>query len=179
MRTTIALDDELIKQAEYYTGIKEKAALVREALTRLVRNEAARRLASLGGSDPAQGARVILVDTSVWIDHLRSPELKLQKMLLNDEVVTHPFIRLELALGSIAAREKVLADLALLPQASIAATGELFSLVELRRLYRRGVSITDLHLISSCLFDKSILIWTRDRRLGDIADEFGLRASLP
>jgi predicted nucleic acid-binding protein len=122
---------------------------------------------------------VILVDTSVWIDHLRSPELKLQKMLLNDEVVTHPFIRLELALGSIAAREKVLADLALLPQASIAATGELFSLVELRRLYRRGVSITDLHLISSCLFDKSILIWTRDRRLGDIADEFGLRASLP
>ena len=52
MRTTIALDDELMKQAEYYTGITEKAALVREALTRLVRNEAARRLASLGGSDP-------------------------------------------------------------------------------------------------------------------------------
>ena len=52
MRTTIALDDDLIKQAEYYTGIKEKAALVREALRRLVRNEAARRLAALGGSDP-------------------------------------------------------------------------------------------------------------------------------
>ena len=52
MRTTIALDDELIRQAEHYTGIKEKAALVREALTRLVRNEAARRLAALGGSDP-------------------------------------------------------------------------------------------------------------------------------
>jgi Arc/MetJ family transcription regulator len=52
MRTTIALDDELVRQAEYYTGIKEKAALVREALTRLVRNEAARRLAALGGSDP-------------------------------------------------------------------------------------------------------------------------------
>jgi Arc/MetJ family transcription regulator len=56
MRTTIALDDELVKQAEYYTGITEKAALVREALTRLVRNEAARRLASLGGSDPAAEA---------------------------------------------------------------------------------------------------------------------------
>lgn len=53
MRTTIALDDVLIKQAEEYTGIKEKAALVREALTRLVRSEAARRLAALGGSDPA------------------------------------------------------------------------------------------------------------------------------
>jgi Arc/MetJ family transcription regulator len=56
MRTTIALDDELVKQAEHYTGIKEKAALVREALTRLVRNEAARRLAALGGSDPAAEA---------------------------------------------------------------------------------------------------------------------------
>ena len=52
MRTTIALDDDLVRQAEHYTGIKEKAALVREALTRLVRNEAARRLAALGGSDP-------------------------------------------------------------------------------------------------------------------------------
>jgi Arc/MetJ family transcription regulator len=56
MRTTIALDDGLMKQAEDYTGIKEKAALVREALTRLVRNEAARRLAALGGSDPAAEA---------------------------------------------------------------------------------------------------------------------------
>ncbi|WP_109486374.1 type II toxin-antitoxin system VapB family antitoxin [Occallatibacter savannae] len=52
MRTTIALDDDLIKKAEQYTGIKEKAALIREALTRLVRQEAARRLATLGGTDP-------------------------------------------------------------------------------------------------------------------------------
>ncbi|HEY6845986.1 MAG TPA: type II toxin-antitoxin system VapB family antitoxin [Terracidiphilus sp.] len=56
MRTTIALDDELVRQAEHYTGIKEKAALVREALTRLVRNEAARRLAALGSSDPTAEA---------------------------------------------------------------------------------------------------------------------------
>jgi Arc/MetJ family transcription regulator len=52
MRTTITLDDDLISQARAYTGITEKAALVREALTRLVRGEAARRLAALGGSDP-------------------------------------------------------------------------------------------------------------------------------
>lgn len=52
MRTTIALDDELIRQAEEYTGIREKAALVREALKQLVQREAARRLAALGGSDP-------------------------------------------------------------------------------------------------------------------------------
>lgn len=53
MRTTIALDDDLLKKAEHYTGIKEKAALIREALTRLVRQEAARRLAAMGGSDPS------------------------------------------------------------------------------------------------------------------------------
>jgi predicted nucleic acid-binding protein len=122
---------------------------------------------------------VILVDTSVWIDHLRSPDAKLQKLLQNDEVMTHPFVRLELALGSIATRDKVLADLALLPQAPIAATDELLSLVELRRLSRRGIGITDLHLLCSGLFDKSISIWTRDRRLGDIADELRVRASLP
>lgn len=52
MRTTIALDDDLIRQAEQYTGITEKAALVREALRQLVQREAARRLAALGGSDP-------------------------------------------------------------------------------------------------------------------------------
>jgi predicted nucleic acid-binding protein len=121
---------------------------------------------------------VILVDTSVWIDHLRSPEGKLQDLLLNDEVVTHPLVRLELALGSIATREKVLADLALLPQVPVAETGELFGLVEVRKLYRRGIGITDLHLVASALFDKSISIWTRDRGLGDIADELGLRAPL-
>ena len=122
---------------------------------------------------------MILVDTSVWIDHLRSPDVKLQELLQNDEVVSHPFVRLELALGSIATREKVLTDLALLPQAPIGATDELFRLVELRSLYRRGIGITDLHLLCSALFDRSISIWTRDRRLGDIADEIGLRASLP
>ncbi len=121
---------------------------------------------------------MILVDTSVWIDHLRSPDAKLQELLQNDEVVTHPFVRLELALGSIATREMVLAALALLPQVPIAATDELFSLVEFRTLYRRGIGITDLHLVCSAIFDKSISIWTRDRRLGDVADELGLRASL-
>ncbi|HKF46026.1 MAG TPA: type II toxin-antitoxin system VapB family antitoxin [Terracidiphilus sp.] len=52
MRTTIALDDELVRQAAQYTGIKEKAALVREALKQLVQREAARRLAALGGTMP-------------------------------------------------------------------------------------------------------------------------------
>ena len=122
---------------------------------------------------------MILVDTSIWIDHLRSADAKLQILLQNDQVVTHPFIRLELALGSIASREKVLADLALLPQAPVVASEELFSLIEHKMLYRRGIGLTDLQLVSCALLDRSISIWTRDRRLGEIAHELGLRASLP
>ena len=121
---------------------------------------------------------MILVDTSVWIDHLRSPEPKLQTLLEDDKVITHPLVRLELALGSIAARKKMLNDLSLLVQATVVGTDELFALVELRRLYRRGIGITDLHLLASALLDRSILIWTRDRRLGEIADELGIRAAI-
>jgi predicted nucleic acid-binding protein len=121
---------------------------------------------------------MILVDTSVWIDHLRSPEAQLQDMLQNDEIATHPLVRLELALGSIAGREKVLNDLSLLVQAPVVTTDELFALVELRRLYRRGIGITDLHLVASVLLNRSFSIWTRDRRLGDIADELGIRAAI-
>lgn len=82
-------------------------------------------------------------------------------------------------MGSIANRGNVLADLALLPQASVVLTEELFTLIDQRKLYRRGIGPTDLHLICSAIFDRSISIWTRDQRLGEIADELKLRASLP
>jgi predicted nucleic acid-binding protein len=121
---------------------------------------------------------VILVDTSVWIDHLRRAEPKLQQLLETEEVVTHPLIRLELALGSIANREKVLADLVLLLHAPVAGSGELFKLIESRKLSRRGIGVTDLHLLASALLDRSILIWTRDRRLGEVAREIGVRAAM-
>ena len=122
---------------------------------------------------------MILVDTSVWINHLRKAEPQLQDLLLNDEVISHSFIRLELALGSIASRDQVLADLALLPHAPVATTEELFELLEFRKLYRRGIGVTDLHLVASAVFDKSISIWTRDRRLAEIAEELGVRAAIP
>jgi predicted nucleic acid-binding protein len=124
------------------------------------------------------GAFVILVDTSIWIDHLRKADARLLELLRNEEVMVHPLVRLELALGSIANREKMLAELAKLLRPPIADEEELFHLVESRRLYRRGIGVTDLHLLASALFDRSIRIWTKDRRLGEIADELGLRAAL-
>ena len=89
MRTTLALDDELVAKAQAFTGLKEKSSLVREALKALIERESARRLARLGGSEPeievcasaTAGARLILVDTSVWIDHLRAGSDLLAKLL--------------------------------------------------------------------------------------------------
>ena len=80
MPTTLAIDDELVAKAQAFTGLKEKSSLVREALKALIERESARRLARLGGSEPehqgpaeaAAGGRLILVDTSIWIDHLRA-----------------------------------------------------------------------------------------------------------
>ncbi|HEX4180471.1 MAG TPA: type II toxin-antitoxin system VapB family antitoxin [Caulobacteraceae bacterium] len=71
MRTTLALDDDLVAEAQAFTGLKEKSSLVREALKARIERESARRLARLGGSEPDLAAppparaRVILVDTSV------------------------------------------------------------------------------------------------------------------
>jgi predicted nucleic acid-binding protein len=122
---------------------------------------------------------VILVDTSVWIDHLRRPDAKLVELLDSGDVLIHPLVRLELTLGLIANREQILANLALLQEAEVADTAELFRLVEARKLYRRGIGVSDLHLLASALMDKTVSIWTRDRRLDQIAEELGVRAPLP
>ena len=119
---------------------------------------------------------MILVDTSVWIDHLRKPDQRLQELLENDEVAIHPLILMELALGSIANREEVISNLSLLAKAQVAELDELFTFIETRALYRKGIGVTDLHLIASALLEKFLLIWTRDRRLGEIASSFGIRS---
>lgn len=122
---------------------------------------------------------MILVDTSIWIDHLRREESALQNLLEGKQVASHPFVRLELALGSIANRQVVLEEMAKLSQAPVADIDDLFHLVGVRKLERRGIGITDLHLLASCLLDSSLTIWTRDRRLGEVADELGVRVAIP
>ncbi len=118
---------------------------------------------------------MILVDTSVWIDHLRKPDRRLQELLQNDEVVTHPLVLMELALGSIANRDEVIANLSLLPKAPVAELDELFQLIESRKLYRKGIGVTDLNLVAAALLNESFLLWTRDKRLGEIASSEGIR----
>ena len=122
---------------------------------------------------------MILADTSVWIDHLRSGNKELRRHLGEGQIVIHPFIIGELALGSLKERTKTLALLDLLPQVRVARLSELRLMIEARRLYNMGIGLTDAHLIASVFIDSPTLLWTNDKRLRRVAENLGIHASLP
>lgn len=111
----------------------------------------------------------ILVDTSVWIDHLHRADLRLAALLESGLVVVHPMVIGELALGNIRDRATVLALLSNLPMSPSAADGEVLALIEARSLHGKGLSLVDTHLLASALIGSDVRVWTRDRRLADAA----------
>jgi predicted nucleic acid-binding protein len=113
---------------------------------------------------------LILADTFIWINHLRSGNKELRRHLDQGQIVIHPFIIAELALGSLRERTKTLALLDLLPQVRVARPNELRLMIEARRLYNLGIGLTDAHLIASVFVDSPTLLWTRDRRLRRVAE---------
>lgn len=121
---------------------------------------------------------MILADTSVWIDHLRSGNPALRKHLNQGEIVIHPFIIAELALASLQQRARTLALLDLLPQVRVAQLNEVRLTIEARRLYSLGIGLTDAHLIASVFINSPTLLWTRDKRLRKAAENPGIHASL-
>ena len=178
MRTTLALDDDLVRIAQEFTGVAEKTALIREALKALIERESARRLASLGGTMPglkkfhaANRAKpgCVRIDSRrhVRLDrHLRSGNQEMRQHLDQGQIVIHPFIIAELALGSLRERTRMLALLDLLPHVRVAQISEVRLTIEARRLYSLGIGLTDAHLIASVLINSPTLLWTRDKRLG-------------
>jgi predicted nucleic acid-binding protein len=122
---------------------------------------------------------LILADTSVWIDHLRSGSKELRRHLDQGQIVIHPFIIAELALGSLKDRTTILTLLDLLPKVRVARMSELRLMIEARRLYNMGIGLTDAHLIASVLIDAPTLLWTKDKRLRKLAEGLGVHASLP
>lgn len=122
---------------------------------------------------------MILVDSSVWIDHLRKSNVRLESLLAADQVQTHALVVGELALGSIRNRTEFLDALARLPFTVQAFEGEVLSLVEQKQLFVRGIGYTDAHLLTSTLLTPGTWLWTLDRRLGDVAGELGIAATLP
>ena len=122
---------------------------------------------------------MILADTSIWIDHLRSGNKEMRKHLAQGEIVVHPFIVAELALGSLRERAKTLALLDLLPQVRMPQLAEVRLVIEARRLYSLGIGLIDTHLIASVFINSATLLWTRDRPLRKVAEALGIHASLP
>ena len=116
---------------------------------------------------------MILVDTSVWVDHFRRGNAKLAARLAGDVVLCHPFIIGELACGNLQGRQEILSLLAKLPQCEIAEHDEVLSFVELNRLMGSGIGWVDAHLLASVVLGHEQL-WTRDRRVADVADALGV-----
>jgi predicted nucleic acid-binding protein len=121
---------------------------------------------------------LILADTSIWIDHLRSGDKELREHLNQGRIVMHPFIVAELALGSLEERTKRLALLDLLPHVRVAQITEVRVTIEARSLYNRGIGLIDAHLIASVFINPPTLLWTRDKPLRKVAEILGIHASL-
>ena len=111
---------------------------------------------------------MILVDTSVWVHHLRHGVKHLEELLLAGEVLMHPFIEGELACGSLKNREQILRLLGHLPRATLAEHGEVLSLLERARLFAIGIGWIDAHLLASAMLSDSPL-WSQDRRFEAVA----------
>ena len=117
---------------------------------------------------------MILVDTSVWIDHLRSGEPALVEALEGGRVLMHPFVLGELACGNLENRDEVLRLLADLPGIPVATDPEALSLIERRALMGRGIGYVDVHLLASTALAGDARLWTRDKRLAAAAAELEL-----
>lgn len=117
----------------------------------------------------------MLVDTSVWIDHLRRGNPRLSTRLVAGEVWCHPFVIGELACGNLKARQSLLSLLAALPRAPLAEHQEVLGFVEAKRLMGRGLGWIDVHLLASARLAGTPL-WSFDRRLASVAEELGLSA---
>ncbi len=111
---------------------------------------------------------MILVDTSVWIDHLRHDIPLLSDLLDAGEVTTHPFVIGELACGNLANRAEVLDLIASLPRVEIADHAEALRVVDSHRLQGCGIGWIDVHLLASALLSK-VAFWTCDRKLHVVA----------
>lgn len=121
---------------------------------------------------------MILVDTSVWIDHLRNGDVELTRLLHAGQVLSHRFVIGELALGSLQNRNIVLSALQNLPQATVASDAEVLHFIENHALFGTGIGYIDAHLLAAVRLSPGVLLWTRDKRLLAGSAKLGLCVNL-
>ena len=114
---------------------------------------------------------MILVDTSVWVDHLRRGDAQLARLLERGTVVMHPFVIGEIACGSLADRQSTLELLQDLPMAGVADSDEIVGFIERQNLHGIGIGYVDVHLLASVALTDGTQLWTRDKRLSAAADD--------
>ena len=122
---------------------------------------------------------MILADTSIWIDYLRGSQPAMAPLLASGQIVVHPFVIAELALGSLKNRQQILAQLESLWPVPVAQLDEVRQLIETRDLYSRGLGLTDVHLLASCLLAPGLRLWTRDIRLDRVAASLAIAVQIP
>jgi len=122
----------------------------------------------------------VLVDTSIWSRHLRSPNSHLVALLKSERVVMHPFVIAELSLYSWSDRLTVLATLEDMPTATVAGLEEVREMIEIRSLYDIGIGLVDAHLLSSIILSPiPTELWTADSNLAEAADTLGVLSTFP
>jgi predicted nucleic acid-binding protein len=121
---------------------------------------------------------VILADTSVWVDHLRAADAALSGLLDEGQILCHPFIVGEIALGHLKHRRAMIGLLQNLPFIQTAADAEVLLLVENRSLAGEGIGYVDAHLLAAVQLTPGTALWTRDKRLAALAERLHLGASL-
>ncbi len=116
---------------------------------------------------------MILVDTAVWIDHFRERSSRLADALERGQVLGHPWVTGELALGRLRNRAEILRLLGQLPQATLATTTELLDFIDRHELYGTGLGYVDAQLLAATRLTDDALLWTHDRRLHAAAERLG------
>jgi predicted nucleic acid-binding protein len=116
---------------------------------------------------------LIVVDTSVWVDHLRRGDAALAALLDAGRALIHPFVIGEIACGSLADRQPLLVLLQSLPMATTAGADEVLAFIDKRGLHGQGIGYVDVHLLASTLLTPGAALWTRDKRLRAAAEALG------
>jgi hypothetical protein len=122
---------------------------------------------------------MILADTSVWVDHLRRTNSDFAQLLEEGEILSHPFIVGELALGYLDPRDLILRNLRDLRRSVVASHDEVLNFINQERLFGLGIGYVDAHLLASTRLTDGAVLWTRDVRLHRVAQRLKLTNRRP